>query len=424
MRTVMAAGLIAVCFSSPAPAQKEHGRYDFPLVVDGQSHILTYEGTHDLMGQVDPAVKLVVFVHHGGSQNAVSYFNSMKAALAEAAVDRPELNLAGTTMIIAPAMIGAQHLADRPDRYSRSRYPYWDGGWREGEPSVNTPRVSNFDLLDGMVLHVAERFPGVRAIVHVGHSAGGQLLSRYLLGTPVYDVLRNRGIYVRYVISNPSSLLYFDRQRPDLASGEGFVDYSSRMPVVGGGECREFNQYKYGLDALVPYMTRRPVAEMLAGFRRRDVFLFLGLADTVLAADGLDRDCPAMLQGRFRLERGQRYYDYLGHFFGREIYKQKFIAFAPGVGHSAREMFRSKVGKPLIFINADSAPASLRQEDAGRAPARFSLVMRRSSRAPALERTKAVAGQPRRPTSPAPQRGDSSLAQLKELRGQRARHRA
>jgi hypothetical protein len=173
---------------------------------------------------------------------------------------------------------------------------------------------------------------------------------------------------VRYVISNPSSLLYFDRQRPDLVSGGGFVDYSSRTPAVAGGECPEFNQYKYGLDSLVPYMTRRPVAEMLAGFRTRDVFLLLGLADTALVADGLDRECPAMLQGRFRLERGQRYYDYLGHFFGREIYKQKFIAFAPGVGHSAREMFRSKVGKPLIFINADSAAASLRQDDAGRAP--------------------------------------------------------
>ena len=125
-----------------------------------------------------------------------------------------------------------------------------------------------------MVLHIADRYPNVKAIVHVGHSAGGQLLSRYSFGTPVYDVLRERGIYVRYVIANPSSVLYFDRQRPDLIAGKGFVDYRSRTPVLAEGECKEFNTYKYGLDGMVPYMTRRPVAAMLASFRKRDVFLF------------------------------------------------------------------------------------------------------------------------------------------------------
>jgi hypothetical protein len=233
-----------------------------------------------------------------------------------------------TTMIIAPGMIGAQHIADNPKRYAGKSYPHWDGGWREGAPSLSKPQVSNFDLLDGMVLHIADRYPNVKAIVHVGHSAGGQLLSRYSFGTPVYDVLRERGIYVRYVISNPSSVLYFDRQRPDLVAGKGFVDYRSRTPVLAEGECKEFNTYKYGLDGMVPYMTRRPAAAMLASFRKREVFLFQGTSDIDPMADGLDRDCPGLLQGRFRLERGQRYYEYLGHFFGPEIYKNKFLVLA------------------------------------------------------------------------------------------------
>ena len=254
-------------------AQQEHGRFDFPFTVNGQEHVLTYEGTHDVMRQPDPAVKLVVFVHHGGSQNPVTYFKHMKTALDAAAADRPGLNLPGTTMIIAPGMIGDQHIKDNPKRYAGKNYPHWDGGWREGEPSLSKPQVSNFDLLDGMVLHIADRYPNVKAIVHVGHSAGGQLLSRYSFGTPVYDVLRARGIYVRYVIANPSSVLYFDRQRPDLVAGKGFVDYRSRTPVLAEGECKEFNTYKYGLDGMVPYMTRRPVAAMLASFRKRDVFL-------------------------------------------------------------------------------------------------------------------------------------------------------
>ena len=340
--------------------------------MNGQEHVLTYEGTHDVMRQPDPAVKLVVFVHHGGSQNPVTYFKHMKTALDLAAADSPGRDLAGTTMIISPGMIGEAHIKDNPKRYTGKNYPYWDGGWREGEPSRSTPQVSNFDLLDGMVLHIADRYPNVKAIVHAGHSAGGQLLSRYSFGTPVYDVLRARGIYVRYVIGNPSSMLYFDRQRPDLVAGKGFVDYRSRIPVLADGECKEFNTYKYGLDGMVPYMTRRPVSAMLAAFRTRDVYLINGTADIDPMADGLDRDCPGLLQGRFRLERGQRYYEYLGHFFGPEIYKNKFLVLVPGVAHAGGEMFRSAAGKPLIFIDADSAAKAIRD---GAQPAR-----RRNSR--------------------------------------------
>jgi beta-aspartyl-peptidase (threonine type) len=373
--TVTSLATVLVCWAVPALAQQEHARYDFPFVVEGQEHVLTYEGTHDVMKQTDPAIKLVVFVHHGGSQNPVTYFNSMKAALQAAAADHPDWDLLRTTMIISPGMIGDQHIADNPKRYQGNRYAYWPGGWREGVPSVNKPQVSNFDLLDGLVLHVANRFPNVKAIIHAGHSAGGQLVSRYSFGSPVYDVLRGRGIFVRYIISNPSSVLYFDRQRPDLITGKGFIDYRSRIPVLATGECREFNTYKYGLDEMVPYMTRRPVAAMLASFRQREIYLLQGEADTDPMADGLDRDCPGMLQGRFRLERGQRYYEYLGHFFGPEIYQTKFLALTPGVGHSAAEMFKSKAGKPIIFIDADNAAAAMRQREQQKPASKFTLVI-------------------------------------------------
>lgn len=366
MNRITVTGFLAIAVTTPAQAQREHGRYDFPYVVNGQEHVLTYEGTHDIMKVKDSAVKLVVFVHHGGSQNPVTYFNGMKAALDSAAADRPGLDLMRTTMIISPAMIGERHIADNPKRYGGKHYPYWDNGWREGAPSINMPQISNFDLLDGMVLHVAEQFPGVNAIVHVGHSAGGQLLSRYVFGTGVSDVLRQRGIFVRYVVSNPSSVLYFDRQRPDLASSKGFIDYRARVPTWGGAECTDFNTYKYGLDGMVPYMTRRPVSAMLLSFRERDVVLFQGLADTSQTAADLDKECAAMLQGRFRLERGQRYYEYLGHYIGPDVYKTKSIAFAPGVGHSAGAMFRSDAGKAIIFVNADSAAAAVRQKHESR----------------------------------------------------------
>jgi hypothetical protein len=105
---------------------------------------------------------------------------------------------------------------------------------------------------------------------------------------------------------------------------------------------------------------------MVAAFREREVFMLQGLQDTDPNGDGVDRDCPALLQGRFRLERGQRYYEYLGHFFGPDVYKTKFIEFAPGVAHSGGQMLRSDRGKAIIFIDADSAATSLRSRRAPR----------------------------------------------------------
>ena len=350
---------LTLVLSTRAGAQVEHAQFDFPVALNGQTHILTYDATHDVTRTRDPRVKLVVFVHHGGSQNPSTYFKHLITALNAANVDRPSLNLKGTTLVVAPGMIGPQHLADRPARYASGRYPAWNNGWREGADAVNRPGVSNFDLLDAMVRHIVTFYPGVKAVVHVGHSAGGQLLSRYSLGTPVYDELKGRGIFVRYIIANPASVLYLDRQRPDLIAETGFVDYRGRVPFVDGRDCLEFNKYKYGLEEMVPYMTRRPVAAMLASFRQREVFMFQGLEDKNPMGDGVDRDCPALLQGRFRLERGKRYYDYLGHFFGPEIYKTKFIEFAPGIAHSGGQMFLSERGKAIIFVNADSAAAAL-----------------------------------------------------------------
>lgn len=339
--------------------EEEHASHDFPAVVDGQEQILTYEGTHDVVPEEDPDVKLVVFVHHGGAQNPVTYFENAMAALEEADADRPELDLAGTTMVLAPAMIGEDHIADDPDRYADGHYAYWPGGWREGATSASDPPVSNFDLLDALVLHVADEFPGVQAIVHIGHSAGGQLLSRYSLGTTVYDSLREREIFSRYVIANPSSVVYFDSRRPDLDADEGFVDYSDRTPVVDGEECPEFDHYKYGFGAEVDeYMTRRPLSQMTADFRDREVHLLQGLEDNDPEHGSLDDSCPGMVQGRHRLERGRRYYEYLGEFFGPEVYETTTIQLVPGVGHSNGRMWASEPGKDLIFIDADSARAA------------------------------------------------------------------
>jgi hypothetical protein len=142
---------------------------------------------------------------------------------------------------------------------------------------------------------VADRFPSLRAVVQVGHSAGGQLVSRYAVGTTVHDQLRERGIYMRSIIANPSSFLYLDRQRPNLAAESGFIDYDEGVPLVAAEPCATFNNYLYGMDRLVPYMGRRPIADMLAAFRTRDIWIFNGMEDNQVRPD-MDTSCPASLQ--------------------------------------------------------------------------------------------------------------------------------
>jgi hypothetical protein len=59
MNRFISAAIIALVCAAPvqaqqaAPAPQEHARFDFPFTVNGQEHVLTYEGTHDVMGQPD-----------------------------------------------------------------------------------------------------------------------------------------------------------------------------------------------------------------------------------------------------------------------------------------------------------------------------------------------------------------------------------
>src|SRR5205085_11822237 len=101
--------------------------------------------------------------------------------------------------------------------------PIWtDSGWKQGDQSRTTTQlpadtaVSSFTVVDELVTALADRtrFPNLAEIVVAGHSAGGQLVHRYLAASSKEDSLRPSGIGVRYVVASPSSYLYFDTRRP------------------------------------------------------------------------------------------------------------------------------------------------------------------------------------------------------------------
>jgi pimeloyl-ACP methyl ester carboxylesterase len=211
-----------------------------------------------------------VFVIHGTNRNAGDYLDYLD-----------DLD----TLVIAP--------------YFQEAGPglYWSSGWKSGDQSKDFERVSSFEVVDRMV----EMFHGVTI---VGHSAGGQFVTRYAAGT------RLQGL--TFIVANPGSYLYLDTTRPL------------------SGDCADFNEYKYGLEHLNSYMS----AGVSRDYPERAVIYLLGSDDTKIDAN-LDTSCEANRQGLNRYDRGLRFYEHLNRHYGRPVHR---LAVVPGVGHSPSKM--------------------------------------------------------------------------------------
>jgi pimeloyl-ACP methyl ester carboxylesterase len=216
-----------------------------------------------------------VFVIHGTERNASEYLGYL------ADLD---------TLVIAP-----EFKASGPGTY-------WGSGWHVGNKSEDAQKISSFEVLDRMI----EMYHGTAV---VGHSAGGQFVTRYAAGT------RLQGL--TFIAANPGSYMYLDRTRP----------------VIGGAVCRGFNEYRYGLEDLNSYMS----AGVAPDYPNRNVIYLLGSADTRIDSN-LDTSCEANLQGRNRYDRGLKFYDHLAKHYGRAVHRKVIVA---GVGHKSKTMINA-----------------------------------------------------------------------------------
>src|SRR5207237_2950520 len=142
------------------------------------------------------AITRVLVSIHGASGDADNYFRSTLAAgfLADALEN---------TLIVAPRMASNDGAGCR-DVLAPNEISWNCNSWRSGGPANSTPAVTSFDFLDEILRKVARRdlFPNLKAIVVVGHSAGGQVVNRYEMTNQVHDRL---GVPVTYVVTNPST---------------------------------------------------------------------------------------------------------------------------------------------------------------------------------------------------------------------------
>jgi hypothetical protein len=233
-----------------------------------------------------------------------------------------------------PLIVAPQFLADVDTGVPDSAL-YWEvEGWKGGFPAVGLSAVSSFSAMDELLGQLTAGASAGRdpAVVMFGNSAGGQFVNRYAAVGRGPDALAGRGLAVRFIISNPSTYLYFDRERP-VAVREGV----------------DVNRWRYGFDEAPRYVGTGP-RQSLARYLARDVTIVLGALDTDQASRLLEVSPPAMAQGANRLDRGLRYHQHVrGLARAAGLPARHRLIKLTEVGHAAGDVLAAAQIREVIF---------------------------------------------------------------------------
>ncbi len=289
--------------------------------------------SHDPSVANESITRCIISIH-GGSRNADGYYDYVQDLSISLGVNN-------NTMVLAP------HFCETNDGQPSSVL-HWtgdeDGDWRKGDNAANFGHVSNYEILDKLIESVVSNCPNLLNIIVLGHSAGGQVVTRYSAGTQIPEKLNLNTAgnpSIRFIVSNPSSYMYFSDKR---WSGGTWPEGSF---TTKKSACSEYNPSHYEAIHLNDYMSRDGL-DLKYNVKKRNVIYLLGDQDTK-DDPGLDKTCQAMLQGKHRLERGFIFLDHLREEFGAENIAGHSISIVPGVGHNTWLMYRSYNGLKAIF---------------------------------------------------------------------------
>ena len=193
---------------------------------------LPFYSNLDLNEQNDGITQAVI-LQHGNLRNADQYYCAALSAIG---------NLQNTLIIVPQFYIDSDTCySDALNQYVRINsslesttcgFPVWTSeGWKDGLKSINIPEIYSYDIYDIYINHISKNrvFPNLKLISLFGFSAGAQTLLRYSIFSN-YNIV-NR-IHVKYVISDPSTYVYFNKERPhvNVSSGFGIPDESWIQP--------------------------------------------------------------------------------------------------------------------------------------------------------------------------------------------------
>jgi hypothetical protein len=285
---------------------------------DGQAALLPFHASRRL----DSGITRLLVVVHGALRDSDRYFAHAAAAARD---------VSSSTLIVAPQFLADVDVRTAPPKDTL----YWDvESWKGGEPALGPARISSFTAMDCLLeqLTTPDRPADTPAVVIIGNSAGGQYVNRYAAVGRAPDALASRGISVRFVISNPSTYLYFDQERP--------------VAVPGGVG---INRWRYGFEAKPPYVNDT-ARESLERYLARDVTIVLGSQDRDDASVLLETSAAAMAQGANRRDRGLKYHDYIqrqARAAGLAT-RHKLVELA-GIGHAAEDVLAAPQTRKIMF---------------------------------------------------------------------------
>jgi pimeloyl-ACP methyl ester carboxylesterase len=279
------------------------------------------------------AERAVVLVH-GVKRNADDYFQSGQRLLEKAGLT------AADTLLLAPNFLNDMDTRAGPDMPLWPRDKWMHGTRSNGE----RPGIYAFSVLDDLLAYLGDwqRFPQMKEIVMIGHSAGGQLMQRYTVMGGADQALAARGIAVRYVVSSPSSYVYLEDSR--LQDGA----FKPMVTIM----CPSYSRYRYGLGKPPAYLTRQGLSgeQLFRRYAARDVTYLVGALDKNPRDRVMDRTCGANMQGSTRVERQltyMRYEQFLSAKWGVEVRHRQFQV--EGIGHNAARLYASETVANTLF---------------------------------------------------------------------------
>ena len=212
-------------------------------------------------------------------------------------------------------------------------------------------------LHDELVRKLANKksFPNLAKIVVAGHSAGGQVATRYEMANKLHGTL---GVEMSYVVANPSSYAWPSDVRP-LPTGNADPVGADREAMGPNGEkvnadfsygpfdatkAPNYNRWPAGLDSLSGYTGGMTADQLRKQLAERPTTYLLGQVD-ILPLGGFDSSPTAMAQGPTRRARGEAFFKYVTETLGA---KHKAIIVSE-CGHNDRCVFTTDVVLPVIF---------------------------------------------------------------------------
>jgi pimeloyl-ACP methyl ester carboxylesterase len=310
----------------------------------GPSRSMSY-GSYSLTTPNRAITRALIMVH-GAGRNADHYFETAMAAafLAEALQN---------TIVLAPRYAAGNDSV----KANEIKWPEGGTSWRAGGISPTDSSVTSFDFIDQIVRKLADKkvFPNLRAIVVAGHSAGGQLATRYAMSSKVHDT---PGVSISYVVANPSSYAWPSAERPlimgtadttdaykeALGPNQVKVNTNFTFGAFDTTRARNYNRWPSGLESRVGYAAGISNEQLVKQLVERPTTYLLGQVD-VLPLGGFDSSPNAMAQGPTRRARGEAFFTYLTQKLGA---KHNAIIVSE-CGHNDRCVFTTNAVFPSIF---------------------------------------------------------------------------